>query len=201
MKRSVVATSIAVLVALCVCFSILPATASAHVDKKHRVDYLKVMMAWDKSSTEFKRSVKVLFDTASATATEMQPLLGSTNPTDQMVLKQLEDEMASLDQQVAHGSVLKAMYNVINEAADFYERAAPWFKTHADKIELHTGSTKFHNGVHGLAVMLLQDLTAVRYLAIGNVAKARDDLANAEGQAARNAQLVETGLEKLTSLE
>ena len=79
-------TALALTLAVATCVLVLPAVASAKVDKKHAKAYAAKVRVCAAVEDTYRREYNGFLDDLVSTANEMKPLIGSSDPGDQMHL-------------------------------------------------------------------------------------------------------------------
>lgn len=112
-----------------------PATAGAHVSKKHRVEYKKAIAAWRTTSDKFQRDLAGRTDMARDLANEEQRYVGSQDPDDIVNLLALQQTASAWH--AADKDYWDNSHEILQKGLTaFRKRATPWFKTKADKTAL-----------------------------------------------------------------
>lgn len=206
MRRTLVATGIAVLLAFATCLAVLPATANAHVTKKYKTLYSSTLKRWRLYETEFSRTVDLLRTTVTSTVPSMQALIGQTDPASLNALQLLQTTMAAIANGDQNEGLDAAITKLTKESAGFYKRAAPWFATKADKHDLQFGSNQFNLGMQWLALEHTDVRKAAAFLTQTPLDQTMIDAANKALTDAGNDEVasfmpLSHGLRRLESLE
>ena len=73
--------------------AVLPATANAHVDKKHKAIYSSTLKRWELYEEIFDATLTMLSTRVADALDAEQTLIGSTNPADILALNYLKQSM------------------------------------------------------------------------------------------------------------
>jgi hypothetical protein len=162
---------------LVTCVLVLPAPASAVVDKSHARVYAATISALARRQTGNERLYSAYLSAMVGLATEMEPLLSSLDPDDQATVA--SDQAAAGRAYKSYKSTYRELNQVyLDYVKSFYDEHKSWFKSHEDKIHLDKASTKFANG-------LRYANSAFAKLAAANMALSDKDVATAR---ARNSE-------------
>jgi len=137
----------------------VPATAGAHVAKKHKAQYKACLAGYGKSMMLQKDAFDRTQVEVDSAADQIGPLLGSEDPTDKADLSGLQLKEA---QSAVSWSYLWPRLKATSEGAidAFYKKALPWFRTESDREDLRYGTNEmkksfarlFEGGFGGLAL-------------------------------------------------
>ena len=167
-----------------------PATAGAHVAKKHKKEYKANLEAYGKSMMLHKDAYdRTQVDVQNA-ADRIGPLLGSQDPVDQENLNGLQlDEGVNARTWAYLWPKLKASFD--KGIDDFCKKALPWFRTKADKQDLRDGTAGikrafdqlFKDGFGGIAMEEQTLSEAVKLDGLVTFYQQYEDATKARGQA------------------
>jgi hypothetical protein len=139
-------TAVALILAVVAGILVLPATASATVDKKHAKAYAAKVRMFVILEQDHRRSYNTYEESLVATANEMKPLIGSPDPNDKLGLEQLkiyangcrESYLTDLRQfNIVYLKLVRA----------FYPASKDWFSQAADKTRFHRWTSRLDMGV------------------------------------------------------
>jgi len=193
-------TALALTLAVATCLLVLPAVASAKVDKKYAKAYAAKVGACAAMEDAHRREYNGFLDNLVSTANEMKPLIGSPDPDDQIRLGQLTQfaqeahDMWVTQMTPAHRRTLKVMKAV-------YPDCKAWFSQAADKVVFHGATSQLVRGFDATNDAFMHLATSYGFLAQQNIAGAQAEIAQAAkviGQAEPN---IDAGLARLKALE
>jgi hypothetical protein len=130
---------------LLTCVLVLPATASAVVDKSHAKAYAATVKALSRREVIHQQFYNAYVDQMISIATDMEPIVNSLDPDDQATVASLQAAAGSA--YARYPSLKKVNLNYLDYVKTFYRLRNNWFSNEADKIRLEKWMTKYANGL------------------------------------------------------
>jgi len=163
---------LALILAVTTCFLVLPATASAKVDKKYAKRYAAKVAYYAGFQEAHEDAYNGYLDTLAQTANEMKTVIGSPDPYDQAVLAVLKAN-AQQDFDIYKKTLKPGNENYLEATQKFYPASKGWFSKPGDKL-------RFHRWTRRLAQGVMLGNAAWGQAALGFVALAAEDMAGAQ---------------------
>ena len=160
---------------LLTCVLVLPATASAVVDKSHARAYAATVKALARREVIHQQFYNAYVDQMISIATNMEPIVNSLDPDDQATVAALQAAAGSAYARYPSLKKLNLIY--LDYVKTFYRIRNSWFSNEADKIRLEKWMTKYANGLRSTNAAFGKIADANMALSDKDVgvARARDD--------------------------
>jgi hypothetical protein len=131
---------------LVTCVLILPAPASAVVDKSHARVYAATVSVLSRREKTHQQLYNAYADQMISVATDMEPIVNSLDPDDQATVATLQ-VVAGHAYERYTTSLKKVNSIYLSYVKSFYRAHQSWFSHEADKIRLEKWTTKYTNGL------------------------------------------------------
>jgi hypothetical protein len=191
---------LALIVAAMTCILVLPATASAKVDKKYAKRYAAVVKLRAGLQEAHEDAYNGYLDVLVETANTMKPLIGSPDPYDQATLAVAKGN-AQQDFEIYKETLRPGNDEYLKSTQKFYHDCKGWFSKPGDKL-------RFHRWARRLAQGVMLGNAAWGQVALGFVALAGEDIAGAQSHndeatklAARANTYIQEAFEGLRALQ